>query len=217
MHLSNGAADRIDRTAHPLHDVDVVNRVLEERAAPAPSGIDSPRRSVVALDRDELVVAERHGEQPARPRIGEQGAGVHELRGEAQDQPDLVHHPGRFDCVDHPLRNGAIDSERLLAEDGKPSIGRRGDESLVLGRPRRDEHGIDTVQQFVLADGSGADAIGERSGPIDLRIVDGDDAMVGCRMLEEPVVCSADEPGPVEPDANGHVPPSVTSGVRPQM
>ena len=74
-----------------------------------------------------------------------------------------------------------------------------------------------TLEQFVLADGLGADAVGERAGPIGLRIVDGDDAMVGRRMLEEPVVCPADEPGPVEPDANGHASANVTSGVRHQM
>ncbi len=158
----------------------------------------------MALNRNELVVAERHGEQPPRPWIGEQRSGVHELRCEAQDQADLVDHAGRLDGVDHPLCNGAVDSERLLAEDAKPPIGGRDDESLVLRCPRRDEHGIDTVEQLVLAHCLGADTIGERLGPISLGIVDGDDPMVGGRMLEEPVVCSADEPGPVEPDANCH-------------
>ena len=70
--FAHGAADRLDRAAHPLHHVDVMDRVFEQRAAATPSGIDAPRRSVVALDRDELVIAERHRQQAAGAIVGQQ-------------------------------------------------------------------------------------------------------------------------------------------------
>ena len=89
-----------------------------------------------------------------------------ELRREPQDQPDLVDHPGGLDGVDHSLGDGAVDRQRLLAEHGEPTLGRRGHEALVLRGPRRDEHGVDPIEQLVLADRLGADTIGERLCPV---------------------------------------------------
>ena len=154
--------------------------------------------------------------QPPGPLVCQQRLGVNELRHESKDQTDLIDHACRFDGVDHPLHRRRIERQGLLAEHGDASLGRGGHEVFVFRRPRRDEHGIDPFEQFVLVDHLGADAIGERLRPFDVDVVHGDDPVIGRRVLEEPVVGPSDEPRPDEPDPNRH-PRSVTSGVRPAM
>ena len=52
------ALTRVDLADEEAQHVDVVDAVLEQRAGPGEGAVAPPRRAVVALDRDELVVAE---------------------------------------------------------------------------------------------------------------------------------------------------------------
>jgi len=202
--FAHGAAHRTDRPAQPLHDVDVVDRVLEQRAATAPSGVDAPVRAVEVLNRDELIVAERHGQQPTRALVGEQRLRMDELGHEPKDQADLVGDTCRLHSRHHPRGRCRVDGERLLAEHGDAALGGGRDEALVLGRPCRDEHRVDPVEELLLRNGIGSDAIGKGPGSIRVEIVYGDDPVLCGRVLQEPAVGAGDEPCADEPETNRH-------------
>ena len=84
--------------------------------------------------------------------VGQQVPRQHVGRQVAQDQPDLVDDTRLLHRVDHPVGEGSVDGQRLLAEHG-PTGGRcGGDEPRVLGRPRAHEHDVDERHQLVLVD-----------------------------------------------------------------
>ena len=60
--------------------------------APGHRDVAAPRRPVVALDREELVVAEDDGHGPAQPARRHHLAQGDEHRRGAQDEPDLGGH-----------------------------------------------------------------------------------------------------------------------------
>lgn len=65
-------ADRRHWPDEEVEQVDVVDRVLEQCAGTGAGDIGSPRRAVVTLDRDELVVAEHDRQWRAGGGIGDQ-------------------------------------------------------------------------------------------------------------------------------------------------
>ncbi len=202
--LPDRAVHTVDGTAQPLHDVDVVDRVLQQRAAACAGGVDPPVRAVVALDRNELIVAKRHREQATGALIGEQRLGVQELWHEPQDQTDLTRDLGSFDGVDHSLGRRSVDRERLFAEHGNAVFCCGCNQMFVLGRPRGHERRVHAIEQVVLGDDVSADATSERLSPIVVEIVDGHDLVIGGSVFEEPVVGSRDETRADETDANRH-------------
>ncbi len=165
----------------------------------------------MALNRNELIVAERHREQATGALIGEQRLGVQELWHEPQDQTDLTRDLGSFDGVDHSLGRRSVDRERLFAEHGNAAFCCGCDEMFVLGRPRGHEHRVHAIEQVVLGDDVGADATSERLGPIVVEIVYGHDLVIGGGVFEEPVVGACDETRADETDANRHCVDSAQS------
>ena len=85
--------DRI--TEQPAQDVDVVDRVLDQRAASGRGDVLAPGRSVLPLDREVLVVAQRGRERAAVATGPDELGRAREHRRVAQHQPDLVRHAAR--------------------------------------------------------------------------------------------------------------------------
>ena len=109
-------ADPLDRPAEQVEHVDVVDAVLEQRAAADEAAVGAPRGAVVALHRDELVVAHHHRHQPTGGRIVDEVLGLEERRRAAQHEADLVDDPGVEGEVGHLLGGGQRGGQRLLAE-----------------------------------------------------------------------------------------------------
>ena len=128
---------------------------------PARARICPPRRRVLALDRQVLVVGEVDRHHVARSLVIEEVANHHVAGQEAEDQPDLVDDAGLFDVSDHLLDVRRVDGERLLAEHGPSGGCGVGDEAGVLRRPRADEHDVGELHERVLAHGGGAGLLGE--------------------------------------------------------
>ncbi len=150
MKRSRARRDDLDAADEELEHVDVVHRVLEERARSGLLDVTSPGRRVVALDRDELVVSKHDAHHRAglgsRDDVPEP-----EERGRAsQHETDLIGHSRSGDRLGH--RSGARlgGRERLLAEDREPSRGGRIDEPRMLGRPGADVDRVAAVEHLVL-------------------------------------------------------------------
>ena len=105
--LADVRADPVDRrpTRNAEH-VDVVDAVLEQRAGAGERAVAAPRRAVVALDRDELVVAEHHAHHPAGGRLVDEVLGPQVRRRTTQHQADLVDDTGVGDTLGHLLGRG---------------------------------------------------------------------------------------------------------------
>ena len=88
--LGRRRAHRGRRTENPLHEIDVVDRVLDQRAAAGLVDVGSPGRAVHPLDREVLVVAKDHRHRSAvatgRDRLRE----LREHRRVPQHEADLV-------------------------------------------------------------------------------------------------------------------------------
>ena len=113
---STRPATPVDRSEHPLEDVEVVDRVLEQRARPGLGRVGPPRRAVLALDRDVLVVAEHDAHHPAALGPVHRVAQVDERGRVAQHQADLVDHARPPHRVGHGDGRLEVDGQRLLAE-----------------------------------------------------------------------------------------------------
>ena len=135
-------------------------------SAPRPArGIRPPRRRVLALDWQVLVVGEVDRHHVACSLVIEEVANHHVAGQEPQDQPHLVDDAGFFDVSDHLLDVRRVDGERLLAEHGPSGGCCVGDEAGVLRRPRADEDDVGELDERVLTHDGGAGLLGEAAPP----------------------------------------------------
>ena len=106
------------RPEEELEQVEVVDRVFEQRAGPDLVAVGAPGRVVHALDRDELVVAEHHAHHAPALGLIDQTLEKQEGGRIAQHQADLIHHARGLYRIDHAARVVEVGGERLLAEHG---------------------------------------------------------------------------------------------------
>ena len=142
--------DDLDAADEELEHVDVVHRVLEQRACARLLDVTSPRRGVVALDRDELIVSEHDAHH--RSRLGSRDdVSEPKERGRAsQHEPDLVGDTRSGDRLGHRSGPRLGRGEWLLAEDREPSRASCFDEPRMLGGPSADVDRVAAVEDLVL-------------------------------------------------------------------
>jgi len=128
-------------------DVDVVDRVLDQRAPACHSDVGAPARCIVALDGEVLVVAEQHGHRTAELARADDRGQLLEYRDGAKDKSHLRRQLRRGDRRAQSLSLCEAGGERLLAEDRY----RRGqcgvDSGAVRGSGRADVEDVDAAHE----------------------------------------------------------------------
>ncbi len=184
-----------------------MDRVLEQRPSPGATDIGTPVRSVHPLDREVLVVAqERSQRSPVIARRDGVGERLEDGR-VAEHQTDLMRNTRQEPA--HLFALGQGRCERLLAQDGAPSVHRRTHGVRMRRRPRADPDDVDGLDQlFDAVAGRGVVRLGQPGGSGAVGVVRGRHPRVDETGLDESPqgerVDRRDEPASGEADPERH-------------
>jgi hypothetical protein len=126
--VASGAADRLRSAAEPAEDISIVDRVFEQGACADDVLVGAPIATVVAQDREELVVAKGDSHEATKRRIFGKGLEDGEDGRVAKDEADTVLHPSSLNRRHHLFDIVHIGCEGLFAEHVLPRGGSLQDE-----------------------------------------------------------------------------------------
>ena len=120
-------------------------------------------------------------------------------------RPTWLTTPASLDRCGHLGGRRQVDRQRLLAEHGQPSLGRRRHQPGMLGRPGADVDGVARVEDLVLrAAHRGPCRQGELLGPLLVGVVHAGPRHVRSRDVQRLGVVRGDQPRPQEPHPRRH-------------
>ena len=177
MDLADGAAHDVDGAASHCR---CRRRGSSARAAcrAAPGGIDPPRRAVVTLDRDELVVAERHGEQSSGAGSARSALAWRNWGMNRSTSPTWLTTPAASTSRGHRRGDVAVDGERLLAEDARPRSAAARDQASCSEVHVVTKTASTRSRTSSSPTASAPTRSAKAAGAIGRRVVHGDDAMI---------------------------------------